>query len=265
MRWSKFFIPTLKEVPSEAEVPSHRLLLRAGFIRQLGSGIYSYLPLGRRTLRKIETIIREEMEAIGAQEFLLPVLHPAEPWKESGRWDSMGAEMFRLKDRTDRDMCLGMTHEEIFTILARNEIRSYRNLPQIWYQIQLKFRDEPRPKSGLLRIRHFYMKDSYSFDLNAQGLDKSYRLHEQAYRKIFDRCGLDYLVVEADSGSMGGTESQEFMVPTDAGEDHVVTCLCGYAANLDRAKSALACQEDEEVKGPPREVHTPGCKTIQDI
>ena len=265
MRWSRFFAPTLKEVPSEAEVPSHRLLLRAAFIRQLGSGIYSFLPLARRTLRKIEGIIRHEMDAIGAQEFILPALHPAEPWRESGRWEAMGDEMFRLRDRSDRDMCLGMTHEEIFTTIARDEIRSYRELPQIWYQIQLKFRDEPRPKSGLLRVRHFHMKDSYSFDLDAEGLDRSYRLHEQAYRKIFDRCGLQYLVVEADSGAMGGSVSHEFMVRTDAGEDHVVTCACGYASNLDRAESALAAQEDEAEDPSPRRVHTPGRKTIQEV
>lgn len=265
MRWSRFFAPTLKETPSEAEVPSHRLLLRAAFIRQLGSGIYSFLPLARRTLRKIETIIRCEMDAIGAQEFVLPALHPAEPWRESGRWDAMGDEMFRLQDRSGRDMCLGMTHEEIFTTIARDEIRSYRELPQIWYQIQLKFRDEPRPKSGLLRVRHFHMKDSYSFDLDAEGLDRSYRLHEQAYRRIFDRCGLRYLVVEADSGAMGGSVSHEFMVRTNAGEDHVVTCACGYASNLDRAVSALEAQEDEAVDLPPRKVHTPGRKTIQEV
>ncbi len=265
MHWSRFFAPTLKEIPAEAEVPSHRLLLRAAFVRQLGSGIYSFLPLARRTLGKIEAIIRREMDAIGAQEFILPALHPAEPWRESGRWEAMGEEMFRLKDRSDRDMCLGMTHEEIFTTIARDEIRSYRELPQIWYQIQLKFRDEPRPKSGLLRVRHFHMKDSYSFDLDAEGLDRSYRLHEQAYRKIFDRCGLQYLVVEADSGAMGGSVSHEFMVRTDAGEDHVVTCACGYASNLDRAESALAAQEDEAAGLPPRKVHTPGRKTIQEV
>lgn len=265
MRWSRFFAPTLKEIPAEAEVPSHRLLLRAAFIRQLGSGIYSFLPLGRRTLRKIETVIRREMDAIGAQEFVLPALHPAEPWRESGRWEAMGEEMFRLQDRSGRDMCLGMTHEEIFTTIARDEIRSYRELPQIWYQIQLKFRDEPRPKSGILRVRHFHMKDSYSFDLDAEGLDRSYRLHEQAYRNIFDRCGLQYLVVEADSGAMGGSVSHEFMVRTDAGEDHVVTCSCGYASNLDRAESALPVPDDEAAGVPPQKVHTPGRKTIQEV
>ncbi|MFQ5929223.1 MAG: aminoacyl--tRNA ligase-related protein, partial [Acidobacteriota bacterium] len=186
MRWSELFIPTLKEVPAEAEAPSHQLLLRSGFIRQLSAGIYSYLPMARRTLLKIEHIIREEMDRIGAQEFYLPALQPAELWKETGRWTAMGENMFRLKDRTDREMCLGMTHEEVFTAIARHEIRSYRDLPQIWYQIQVKFRDEPRPKSGLLRIRQFMMKDSYSFDLNPEGLDVSYRLHDQAYRAIFD-------------------------------------------------------------------------------
>ena len=217
MRWSKFFIPTLREVPADAEVPSHQLLLRAGFIRQVGAGIYAYLPLAQRTMLKIEQIIRQEMNQIGAQEFYLPALHPAELWQESGRWKTMGDTMFRLQDRTGRDMCLGMTHEEVFTSIARNEIRSYRDLPQIWYQIQIKFRDEPRPKSGLLRVRQFTMKDSYSFDLDSGGLDSSYQLHDRAYRRIFDRCGLDYLAVEAESGTMGGSESQEYMVESDAG------------------------------------------------
>ena len=265
MRWSNLFIPTLREVPSEAEVPSHQLLLRAGFIRQLGAGIYSYLPLARRTLLKIEAIIRQEMNTIGGQEFSLPALHPAEIWKETGRWTAMGDNMFRLKDRTDRELCLGMTHEEVFTSIVRNEVRSYRDLPQIWYQIQVKFRDEPRPKSGLLRVREFTMKDSYSFDLGEEGLDASYKLHEQAYRTIFDRCGIRYLVVEAESGAMGGSDSQEFMVISDAGEDLVVTCECGYAANLERATSALPSVVDAPEDSPPREVHTPGQKTIQEV
>ncbi len=265
MHWSKLFIPTLRETPTEAEVPSHQLLLRAGFIRQLGAGIYSYLPLARRTLRKIEHIIREEMDRIGAQEFYLPALHPAEIWMESGRWASMGDNMFRLKDRTDRDLCLGMTHEEIFSAIARNELRSYRDLPQIWYQIQVKFRDEPRPKSGLLRARQFTMKDSYSFDLGSEGLDTSYRLHEGAYRTIFDRCGLQYRVVEAESGAMGGSESQEFMVESKAGEDIVVTCQCGYAANLQRAVSRIREAVDKDTNLRPQKIHTPGKKTIQEI
>ncbi len=266
MRWSKLFVPTLRDVPADAEVASHRLLLRAGFIRQLGAGIYSYLPLAQRTLRKIEEIIRQEMDAIGGQEFLLPALHPAEVWQESGRWEGMGGNMFRLKDRGGRDMCLGMTHEEIFTAIARDEMRSYRELPQIWYQIQNKFRDEPRPKSGLLRVRQFTMKDSYSFDLGPEGLDASYRLHDQAYRRIFERCGLEFLAVEADSGAMGGSESQEFMIRTDAGEDLVVTCeQCDYAANLERAVSRLDAVEDPEECPAPEEVHTPGQKTIAEV
>lgn len=265
MRWSKLFIPTLREIPTDAEVPSHQLLLRSGFIRQLSSGIYSYLPLARRTLLKIEGIIREEMDSIGAQEFYLPALHPGELWKESGRWTEMGENMFRLKDRTNRDLCLGMTHEEVFTAIARHELRSYRDLPQIWYQIQMKFRDEPRPKSGLLRIRQFVMKDSYTFDLDTSGLDSAYQLHDQAYRTIFDRCGIEYVSVEAESGAMGGSESQEFMVESEAGEDTVVTCECGYAANLDRAKARVSPVEDLEGDLSPEEVQTSGQKTIQEV
>ena len=222
MHWSKLFIPTLRETPAEAEVVSHQLLLRAGYIRQLGSGIYSYLFLAQRSLRKIIAIVREEMDAIGAQEMLLPGLQPAEIWQESGRWDVMGDNMFRLKDRWGRDLCLGMTHEENMTAIARGELRSYKQLPQIWYQIQTKFRDEPRPKSGLLRVRQFIMKDSYTFDLDAAGLDAAYQKHYDAYCRIFDRCGLKYVAVEAHSGAMGGSQSHEFMVASDAGEDFVV-------------------------------------------
>ncbi|MGH9341429.1 MAG: proline--tRNA ligase [Acidobacteriota bacterium] len=266
MRWSNLFAPTLRDAPAEAEVASHQLLLRAGFIRQLSAGIYSYLPLARRTLLKIEQIVREEMNRIGGQEFYLPALHPAELWMESGRWEVMGDNMFRLEDRTGREMCLGMTHEEVFTSIARNEIRSYRDLPQIWYQIQVKFRDEPRPKSGLLRVRQFTMKDSYSFDLDPQGLDRSYQLHDQAYRAIFERCGLEYIVVEAESGAMGGSESNEFMVKTNAGEDMIVTCAgCDYAANLDRAASAVSPVQDPPGNAEPEEIHTPGRKTIQEV
>src|SRR6202789_227042 len=202
MLWSKLFIPTLRENPAEAEVASHQLLLRAGYIRQVAAGIYSYLFLAQRSLLKIQNIVRAEMDAIGAQEFLLPALNPAELWQESGRWDLMGDNMFRLKDRFGRDLCLGMTHEEVVTSIARGELRSYNQLPQIWYQIQTKFRDEPRPKSGLLRVRQFIMKDAYTFDLDAGGLDVAYEKHYAAYRKIFDRCGLTYSVVEADSGAM---------------------------------------------------------------
>ena len=266
MRWSKLFIPTLRDVPSDAEVASHRLLLRAGYIRQLGAGIYSCLPLARRSILKIEQIIREEMDRMGGQEFYLPALNPDDIWKESGRWETMGENMFRLKDRTGRDLCLGMTHEEVFTTIARDELRSYRDLPQIWYQIQLKFRDEPRPKSGLLRVRQFTMKDSYSFDIDQNGLDVSYDLHNEAYRKTFDRCGLEYLVVQASSGAMGGSESEEFVVFSDAGEDWVVSCLeCGYAANLERAESHLEPVNDPEGASGFSEVHTPDQKTIEEV
>jgi len=266
MRWSQLFIPTLRDVPADAEVISHKLLLRAGYIRQLGAGIYSLLPLARRSLLKIEQIIREEMDEAGAQEFYLPALNPDDVWKASGRWDVMGPNMFRIKDRSGRDLCLGMTHEEVFTSIARDGLRSYRDLPQIWYQIQLKFRDEPRPKSGLLRVRQFTMKDSYSFDIDSSGLDRSFDLHDRVYRKIFDRCGLAFTAVQAVSGSMGGSESQEFMVRSDAGEDWVVQCgSCGYAANLERADSRLEPVADPEEEPAPAEIHTPGQKTIEEV
>jgi prolyl-tRNA synthetase len=265
MRWSQMFIPTLREAPAEAEVASHILLLRGGYVRQLASGIYSFLPLAQRVMNRIAAIIREELDRMGAQEFYFPALHPAELWQESGRWELMGQNMFRLKDRSDRDMCLGMTHEEVFTAIVRNEIRSYRQLPQIWYQIQTKFRDEPRPKSGLLRVRQFSMKDSYSFDVSWEGLDVSYQKHYDLYCRIFDRCGLKYHVVEADSGMMGGRQSQEFMVITDAGEDLVAYCECGYAANLEKATSRLEALTDEPGLPEPRLVHTPNQKTIEEV
>src|SRR5258706_4317848 len=268
MLWSKLFIPTLRENPAEAEVVSHQLLLRAGYIRQLAAGIYSYLFLAQRSLLKITKIVREEMDAIGAQEMLLPALHPAELWKESGRYEIMGDNMFRLKDRFGRELCLGMTEEEVMTSIARGEMRSYKQLPQIWYQIQSKFRDEPRPKSGLLRVRQFIMKDAYSFDIDAAGLDGSYDKHYSAYCKIFDRCGLKYMVVEAHSGAMGGSQSHEFMVRTPAGEDLIVSCeKCNYAANMEKATSKLAPVEDLKSAGDgqPLEVHTPGQKTIEDV
>jgi prolyl-tRNA synthetase len=268
MRWSTLFIPTLREVPAEAEVMSHQLLLRAGYIRQLSAGIYSYLYLAQRSLLKIQQIVRREMDAIGAQEMLLPALHPAEVWQESGRWDVMGDNMFRLKDRFQRDLCLGMTHEEVMTVLARGELRSYKQLPQIWYQIQTKFRDEPRPKSGLLRVRQFLMKDSYSFDLDQAGLDAAYEKHYQAYRRIFDRCGLDYMAVEAHSGAMGGSQSHEFMVASEAGEDLVAVCKgCGYSANLDKAVSQPTLPETDDPAGnlKPEAFHTPGRKTIAEV
>ena len=265
-RWSKLFIPTLREAPADAEVASHKLLLRAGYVRQLGAGLYSYLFLGQRSVNKIVAIVREEMDTIG-QEFLLPALLPKELWEESGRWTGMGANMFRLQDRKGAELCLGMTHEEVMTSLARNELRSYKQLPQIWYQIQTKFRDEPRPKAGLLRVRQFTMKDSYSFDADEAGLDVSYDLHDKVYRAIFDRCGLEYVVVEADSGAMGGSQSQEFMVYTDAGEDLIASSASGYAANLEKATSKLAPVEDLEPTGDgmPELVSTPGKASISDV
>src|SRR5271156_6476368 len=268
MLWSKLFIPTLRETPAEAEVPSHQLLLRAGYIRQLAAGIYSYLPLAQRSLLKIQNIVRQEMDSIGAQEMLLPALNPAEVWQESGRWDVMGDNLFRLKDRNGRDLCLGMTHEEVMTSIARGELRSYKQLPQIWYQIQTKFRDEPRPKAGLLRVRQFIMKDSYSFDIDEAGLDASYTKHHDAYVRIFKRCGLEFVAVEADSGAMGGSGSQEFMVYTEAGEDLIASCRsCGYAANLEKATSKLAPVEDLAPTGDglPELISTPGKASIADV
>jgi len=266
MRWSQFFIPTLREDPADAEVVSHRLLLRAGLIRQLGAGIYSYLPLAQRVALKVTAILREEMNRIGGQEFYLPALHPAEIWKESGRWDAIGDDMFRLKDRKDGDMCLGMTHEEVFTTIARNELRSYKQLPQVWYQIQVKFRDEPRPKSGLMRLRTFTMKDAYSFDIDANGLDKSFADQREAYKRIFTRCGIQFSIVEASSGSMGGSESNEFVAKTDAGEDLIASCAnCGYAANLEKATSRLSPIKDLVGPDAPEEFPTPGVRTIEDL
>jgi len=268
MLWSSLFIPTLRENPAEAEVPSHQLLLRAGYVRQLSAGIYSYLFLAQRSLLKIQKIVREEMNAIGAQEFHLPALNPAEIWQESGRWDVMGDNMFRLKDRFQRDLCLGMTHEEVMTAIARGELRSYKQLPQIWYQIQTKFRDEPRPKSGLLRVRQFLMKDSYSFDIDQRGLDVAYDKHYAAYRRIFDRCGLEYTVVEAHSGAMGGSQSHEFMVASEAGEDFVAMCKsCGYSANLEKAAAEPIAPAISDPEGDfaPEPFHTPGRKTIAEV
>jgi prolyl-tRNA synthetase len=265
-RWSQLFIPTLREAPADAEVASHKLLLRAGYIRQLGAGIYSYLLLGNRSVNKIVAIVREEMDKIG-QEFLLPALNPKEIWEASGRWTGMGENMFRLKDRKGAELCLAMTHEEIVTDIARKELRSYKQLPQIWYQIQTKFRDEPRPKSGLLRVRQFIMKDAYSFDIDEAGLDVSYKKHDAAYRRIFTRCGLQFVAVDADSGAMGGSASQEFMVYTDAGEDLIASSTSGYAANLEKATSRLAPVDDLVLTGDglPELIHTPGQRTIDDV
>jgi prolyl-tRNA synthetase len=266
-RWSELFIPTLREAPADAEVASHKFLVRAGYIRQLMAGVYSYLFLGTRSFNKITAIVRQEMDRIG-QEFLLPALHPRELWEASGRAALMGENLFRLKDRKGADLVLGMTEEEVMTSIAVKELRSYKQLPQIWYQIAPKFRDEPRPKSGLLRVRQFMMKDAYSFDIDAAGLDVSYKKHYETYCRIFDRCGLKYMVVEADSGAMGGKESHEFMVRTPAGEDQIVSCDgCSYAANIEKATSKLWPVDDlaAEGDGGPLEVHTPGQKTIEDV
>ncbi|HEX8890192.1 MAG TPA: proline--tRNA ligase [Pyrinomonadaceae bacterium] len=266
MRWSQYFIPTLREDPADAEVISHKLLLRAGFVRQLAAGIYSLLPLAQRVSLKIQQILREEMNRIGGQEFYLPALNPREIWEESGRWTVMGDNMFRLKDRKGADLCLGMTHEEIFTSIARNEIRSYKQLPQVWYQIQMKFRDEARPKSGVLRVRQFIMKDAYSFDVDEAGLDKSFEDQREAYKRIFDRCGLKYTIVEASSGAMGGSASNEFMVKSDAGEDMIATCSnCDYAGNLEKATSRLPEVKDGIGLDSPVEFPTPGVRTIEDL
>jgi prolyl-tRNA synthetase family II len=265
MRWSQLHIPTLREDPADADAASHRLLVRAGFIRQLMAGHYSLLPLAMRVRARVIAVIREEMDAIGAQEFLLPVMHPAQIWQRSGRLSIMGEEMFRLKDRKGADVVLGMTHEEIFTTLAQ-ELSSYRQLPQFWYQFQTKFRDEPRPKSGLMRVREFTMKDSYSFDVDEAGLDKSFDAHRGAYERIFARLGIPAIPVEASNGTMGGTDSIEFMCPSEAGEDLVATCpTCDYAANLEKATSQLPAIADEPGSAAPEPLDTPGVRTIEDL
>ncbi len=264
MKWSQAFIPTLRDDPADAEATSHKLLVRAGFIRQLMAGAYSLLPAGMRVRHKVIAIIREEMDAIGGQEFLLPAIHPAEIWKRSGRWDDMGDEMFRLKDRKGADIALGMTHEEIFAYTVA-ELSSYKQLPQIWYQIQTKFRDEPRPKAGLLRVREFTMKDAYSFDVDQAGLDAAFEAHREAYVRIFNRFGFEVLQVEASSGSMGGSGSVEFMAPSPIGEDIVVTSECGYAANIEKAASTLAPIYDPENDAEVEEFATPGVRTIADL
>ena len=265
MRWSHAFLPTLRDDPADAEAASHKLLVRAGYVRQLMSGVYSLLPLGFRVCRKIADIVRREMDGIGAQEFRLPALHPAELWQRSGRWEAMGDEMFRLRDRRGSDVALGMTHEEVFATIA-SELRSYRELPQIWYQIQTKFRDEPRPKSGVLRVREFTMKDSYSLDVDRDGLDSAFVRHFEAYRRIFSRCGLETIAVEASSGSMGGSESIEFMVLSNAGEDFIVYCgACGYAGHVEKATSALPPVTDGPGLAAPERFPTPGVRTIEDL
>ncbi|WP_141578455.1 proline--tRNA ligase [Actinomadura sp. WMMA1423] len=265
MRWSQMFAPTLREDPAEAEAASHRLLLRAGYVRQLTAGHYCLLPLAVRVRAKIVQIVREEMEAVGAQEMLLPAMHPAEPWKRSGRWDLIGQELFRLRDRRGAEHALGLTHEEIFATVAR-ELDSYRRLPQQWYQFQTKFRDEPRPKGGLLRTREFTMKDAYSFDVDRAGLDASFEAHLGAYTRIFERLGLAALACEASNGTMGGSDSTEFMCPAQAGEDIVFRCpACGYAANVERATSALPAAQDGPGPDAPERFDTPGVRTIEDL
>jgi prolyl-tRNA synthetase len=269
MRWSTMHIPTLREDPADAGAPSHRLLLRAGYIRQLMAGHYSMLPLGQRVRLKVIGIIREEMNRIGAQEVFMPILHPAELWLLSGRWALMGDELFKLKDRKGAELALGMTHEEVVSTLA-TELESYRELPQMWYQIQTKFRDEPRPKAGLMRTREFTMKDSYSFDLGPDELDVSFRLHRDAYVRIFERLSIPAIPVEASSGNMGGSDSTEFICPAPSGEDLIVLCPeCGYAANIEKATSALAQIDDSSERNvalaAPEPFATPGVRTIEDL
>ncbi len=265
MRVSGLFLSTQREVPADAEIPSHQLMLRAGLIRKEASGIYSFMPLGFRVYRKVENIIREEMDKAGAQELIMPALLPAEAYKASGRWDRFGPEMFRLHDRGGRDFCLGPTHEESFTEAVRDNIRSYKQLPVTLYQIQHKYRDEKRPRFGVMRSREFVMKDAYSFDCDEAGLDKSYITMYDAYRKIFDRMGLDYTVVDADSGAMGGSGSQEFMVKSDVGEDGICYCSkCGYAANEEKAATCAPAPSEEEMKDIEK-ILTPDAKTIEEL
>ena len=265
MRWSEAFIPTLRDAPADAEAASHQLLVRGGFIRQLHAGHYSLLPLGLRVHERVAQIVREEIDAIGGQEFLLPAMHPASIWKQSGRWEAMGDEMFRLQDRGGADLALGMTHEEVFSHLATT-LHSYKELPQLWYQIQMKFRDEPRPKSGLLRVREFAMKDSYSFDLDDEGLDAAFEAHHSAYVKIFDRLGLEAMPVQASSGAMGGSASIEFMVTSPAGEDDVLVCQsCSYRANVERGTSRLESVLGSPSDAPVERFPTPGVRTIADL
>lgn len=265
MRMSNMLISTLREVPAEAEISSHQLMLRAGLMRKLASGVYNFMPLGLRTLKKVENIVREEMDAAGAQEFLASALLPSELWKESGRWEVFGPEMFKLRDRNEREFCLGPTHEEVFTDFARNEIKSYKQLPLNLYQIQTKYRDERRPRFGVIRSREFVMKDAYSFDKDNEGLDKSYNKMYEAYRNIFRRCGVECKAVEADSGAMGGSGSAEFMVKSEVGEDEVVFCSsCDYAANMEKAPAAAETAEKEEMKE-LNKVATPHARTIEEL
>ena len=268
MRYSEMFLPTTREIPSDAETASHQLMLRAGMIRKLTSGIYSYLPLGYRVIKKIEKIVREEMDRAGAQEVFLPAVQPSELWKESGRWDLYGKELLRLKDRHNRDYCVGPTHEEVMTDLVRNEIQTYRQLPKNLYQIQTKFRDEIRPRFGVMRCREFGMKDAYSYDVDEEGAIVSYQKMFEAYTRIFSRCGLRFRPVEADSGNIGGSYSHEFMVYADSGEDAMIFCTsCDYAANLEKAEIAKPEKEPVDESGflPLEEVHTPDVRTIEEV
>ena len=265
MKLSKAHLKTLREVPTEAEIPSHILLLRTGMIRKLVSGVYGFMPMGRRTLSKIENIVREEMDAAGSQEILMSAVQPAELWQESGRWYAYGPELWRLKDRNGRDFCLGPTHEEIFTDIVRNDISSYRQLPMNLYQIQTKYRDEARPRFGLMRSREFIMKDAYSFDRDDEGLDESYRIMYEAYEKVFSRCGLTFRAVEADSGAIGGSNSHEFTALSEVGESEIAYCeKCDMAATTERAACIDAPASDEEML-PIEEVYTPDTKTIEDV
>jgi prolyl-tRNA synthetase len=270
MRYSQYLLPTLKEIPSEAEVPSHQLMLRGGMIRKLASGIYSYLPLGLRSIQKVETIIREEMNRAGAMEVLLPFVQPAELWQESHRWEEYGSELARLKDRHQRDCCLGPTHEEVITDIARKEIRSYRQMPLNLYQIQTKFRDEIRPRFGVMRAREFIMKDAYSFDIDEKGADESYKKMVEAYQRIFTRCGLKFKMVEAESGLIGGTFSHEFMVLAETGEETIISCTrCSYAANIERAEFRRQVKRsevhDKGSQNPVEKVMTPGKRTVEEV
>jgi prolyl-tRNA synthetase len=268
MRWTKAFIPTLKEDPAEAEVISHKLMIRSGMMRKLGAGVYTYLPLGWRTIRKVEQIVREEMDRVGAQELMLPILSPSHLWMESGRWDEYGRELMRFKDRHERDFALGPTHEEVITETVRGEVRSYRELPLCLYQIQTKFRDEVRPRFGVMRGREFTMKDAYSFHADRQSLDDYYRVMHEAYSRIFRRCGLTFRSVLADPGIMGGKETHEFMVLASSGESVVVSCPdeeCGYAATEDTAMGRLKAEESTAGEQVLREVHTPGRKTVEEV
>lgn len=269
MKYSKLLLPTLRESPAEAEIVSHKLMLRAGLIRKLSAGIYSYLPAGLRVLRKVENIIREEMNRAGAQEVLLPAVQPAELWQKSGRWDYYGKELLRFVDRHGRESCLGPTHEEVITDMVGREVQSYRHLPINLYQIQTKFRDEIRPRFGVMRAREFIMKDAYSFDADEAGAEQSYRAMFQAYHNIFNRCGLDFVAVEADSGTIGGSFSHEFMVLADSGEDAVAACKnCNYGANVEKAETLPATISDSVEASeflPMKEVSTPGKKTIEEV